>query len=84
MSAAPLSEWEYVSVDAKGRVTHLNLYDNNLHGITFLTCTAANPNPTDDMNAGNIPAELSQLSNLKWVGLSNNNLSGIHMMLSLM
>ena len=30
----------------------------------------------DDMNAGNIPAELSQLSSLQMLGLSSNNLSG--------
>ena len=38
----------------------------------------------DDMNAGNIPAEISQLSSLQVLHLSENNLSGNHMTLSLM
>jgi hypothetical protein len=30
----------------------------------------------DDVNVGNIPHELSQLSSLQWLYLSDNNLSG--------
>jgi len=38
MSEAPLGEWEGVTVDAAGRVTHLTLSDNNLTGrVTAIT-----------------------------------------------
>jgi hypothetical protein len=36
MSAAPLSEWEGVTVDAIGRVTKCRLGCRNLSGITML------------------------------------------------
>jgi hypothetical protein len=32
MSAAPLSEWHGVTINYSGRVTHLNLINNNLCG----------------------------------------------------
>ena len=37
MSAAPLSEWEGVTVGAAGRVTKLSLDSRNLSGMTILT-----------------------------------------------
>jgi hypothetical protein len=43
------------------------------HGVIS---DAAASNDGDDMNAGNIPAVLSQLSTLKVLNLINNNLSG--------
>ena len=73
MSAAPLNEWEGVTVDASGRVTKLLLEAINLSGITILTSSDAS---YWYMNAGNIPAELSQLSSLQWLTLRDNNLSG--------
>ena len=41
MSAAPLNEWEGVTVDASGRVTKLLLEAINLSGITILTSSDA-------------------------------------------
>ena len=43
--------------------------------ISQVSISAAESNG-DDMNAGNIPIELSQLSNLNALYLNNNNLSG--------
>ena len=37
MSAAPVSVWEGVTVDATGRVTKCRLEGRNLSGITMLT-----------------------------------------------
>jgi hypothetical protein len=82
MSAAPLNDWEGVTVDNTGRVTHLQLSFNYLRGIIRLSCSAATND--GDMTAGNIPAELSQLSSLQWLDLNSNNLSGDHKTLSLM
>ena len=36
MSAAPLNQWEGVTINSSGRVTRLNLSDNNLCGIISL------------------------------------------------
>jgi len=36
MSAAPLSEWQGVNINSSGRVTNLNLTNNNLCGIISL------------------------------------------------
>jgi len=36
MSAAPLSEWEGVTINSSGRVTRLYLYENNLCGTFSL------------------------------------------------
>jgi len=36
MSAAPLSEWQRVTINSTGRVTWLDLHDNNLRGIISL------------------------------------------------
>jgi hypothetical protein len=37
MSAAPLNEWEGVTINFSGRVSGLNLRDNSLRGIISLT-----------------------------------------------
>ena len=41
MSAAPLSEWEGITVDAAGRVTKLSQEGSNLSGLTILTSSDA-------------------------------------------
>ena len=71
MSAASLSEWEGVEVDATGLITHLNMCSNKLCGIALISYSNG-----DNMNAGNIPAELSQLRCLEELYLDDNNLSG--------
>ena len=53
---------------------HLSLHDNKLSGNDIFRSAASSNG--DDMNSGNIPIELSQLSNLEVLLLSNNNLSG--------
>jgi hypothetical protein len=70
MSDDPLSQWEGVTINTSGRVTRLELTSNNLRGTTLLSCLH------HLMNAGNIPHELSQLSSLRVLYLSDNNLSG--------
>jgi len=37
MSAAPLSEWEGVTINSSGSVTQLDIEDNNLCGTTLLS-----------------------------------------------
>jgi len=71
MSAAPLSEWKRVSINSSGRVTRLSLSENNLCGIISLMQLLHYMSLT-----GNIPNELSQLTNLQKLYLNNNNLSG--------
>ena len=73
ISAALLREWQGVTVDTNEIVTRLQVFDNNLSGIhSSLALERSN----DYMSAGNIPAELSQLSSLEWLLLNNNNLAG--------
>jgi len=72
ISAAPLSEWQGVTIDTNERVTRLQVFDNKLSGINSSLALRSN----DYMSAGNIPAELSQLSSLEWLLLNNNNLTG--------
>ena len=71
MSVAPLSGWEGVVIDNTGHVTSLFLAFNNLRGITTPLLLY-----DGDMTAGNIPAELCQLSSLQMLNLYDNNLSG--------
>ena len=56
LSDRPLAEWYGVTVNAEGRVTHLNLAGNQL--------------------SGEIPPELGNLANLRWLHLADNRLSG--------
>ena len=70
MSLAPISEWQGVYINSSGRVNELHLINNNLCGMISEAAAVSK----DD--AGNIPPELSQLSNLQALYLTNDNLSG--------
>ena len=80
LSDAPLNHWYGVTADPEGRVTSLDLWNNQLNG----------PIPAEIGNlpslvllelygnrlGGEIPAELGNLTNLEWLGLNHNRLSG--------
>ena len=81
LTDAPLEDWHGVTADRQGRVTRLDLTENNLNGslpaelgdlgeLTFLTIW-----DNDDL-AGTIPPELGYLSNLDTLQLFGNNLTG--------
>ena len=77
---APISTWHGVQTDAQGRVTHLDLNDNNLSGHI--------PEAIGQLDSlrllylfgnnltGTIPDEIGELTNLKDLDLSDNELSG--------
>ena len=68
LTDASLSEWYGVRTDTDGRVTRLNLSDNNLSGI--LPAAVGNMaslkslSISDNQLAGQLPSELTQLTNL--------------------
>ena len=76
----PLAEWHGVTTNAAGRVTELDLNDNNLEGtlppelgnLASLTSLNLRSNPL----TGEIPPELGNLSNLKSLRLYRTGLSG--------
>ena len=80
LSGTPLRNWYGVSVDARGRVTGLNLSSNNLSGpIPAELGSLANLTSLDlgsNNLSGPIPSELGQLANLTTLQLARNNLSG--------
>ena len=80
LSGTPLRNWYGVSVDARGRVTGLNLSSNNLSGpIPAELGSLANLTSLDlgsNNLSGPIPSELGQLANLRTLQLASNNLSG--------
>ena len=80
LSDAPLSEWYGVRTDSMGRVTGLNLRENdligeippelgNLFNLTYLGLSG-------NRLIGEIPSEMGELSNLQVLGLNENDLSG--------
>ena len=79
-SAAPLDEWYGVVTDTGGRVTELNLEENNLRGplppglgqLTNLSFLGLHTNQL----TGEIPPELGQLTNLETLWLGDNGLTG--------
>ena len=80
LSDAPLGEWYGVTTNDDGRVTWLNLNNNELSGeipaelgsLSNLEVLYLKKNAL----SGEIPAELGSLSNLEWLYLDSNALSG--------
>ena len=80
LSDAPLNEWHHVSVDSKGRVTRLDLKDNQLTGkippelgnLVSLELLELGVNQL----SGKIPPELGNLANLTVLFLTFNQLTG--------
>ena len=79
-SGAPMGEWHGVTTGSDGRVTHLDLYDNELTGeipaelgsLTNLVGLSLYRNEL----TGEIPAELGGLTNLAELSLFSNQLTG--------
>lgn len=80
LSTRPIGEWHGVTVDENGRVTRLELGDNDLHGqIPPQLGNLSNLQMLElwgnELNGG-IPAELGNLSELHTLELGANELSG--------
>ena len=79
-SGAPMGEWHGVTTGSDGRVTHLDLYDNELTGeipaelgsLTNLVGLSLYRNEL----TGEIPVELGSLTNLAELSLFSNQLTG--------
>ena len=79
-SEAPMGEWHGVTTNSDGRVTHLDLFNNQLTGeipaelgdLTNLEGLYLSFNQL----TGGIPAELGDLTNLEVLDLFNNQLTG--------
>ena len=80
LSDQPLSKWYGVTTNVAGRVTELELYNNNLTGT--LPAELGNLTNLTDLNLrgnslrGRIPPELGNLSNLERLYLYRTELSG--------
>ena len=80
LSDAPLGEWEGVTIDSNGRVTDLDLFENQLSGeipselgsLASLTLLGLGFNEL----SGEIPPELGGLVSLTALFLQENELSG--------
>ena len=80
LSDAPMGEWHGVTTDSDGRVTHLDLSDNQLTGgipaeLGSLTNLTHLDLPYNQLTGG-LPAELGSLSKLTRLGLPYNQLTG--------
>ena len=80
VSSRPLGEWYGVSTDADGRVTELDLRDNQLSGSIpselDLRDNLERLGLHDNQLSGSIPSELDLRDNLEKLGLHDNQLSG--------
>ena len=80
VSSRPLGEWHGVSTDADGRVTELDLRDNQLSGsiplelgnLAYLQALGLGSNQL----SGSIPSELGNLAYLQRLELRDNQFSG--------
>ena len=80
LSDAPLNHWYGVTADPEGRVTSLDLWNNQLNGpipaqignLSGLVLLELYGNRL----TGEIPPELGNLTNLRWLGLVGNELAG--------
>ncbi len=80
LSEAPLDEWHGVTTDTDGRVTVINLDENNVNGsipseIGQLDLLG-NLSFRDNELTGTIPTELGQLTELSRLDLASNHLTG--------
>ena len=80
LTTAPIGQWHGVTTDSQGRVTNLDLNDNQLSGtIPTQLGNLANLEElllTRNQLSGEIPPELGSLANLEWLRLNNNQLTG--------
>ena len=80
LSDRPLGEWHGVTTDASGRVTRLDLRENQLSGsIPPELGGLANLQWLDlreNQLSGSIPPELGRLAKLTWLNLNGNQLRG--------
>ena len=80
LSDAPIGQWIGVTTGPGGRVTVLNLIENQLSGaIPAELGSLTNLQRlylSDNLLTGPIPSELGNLANLEYLNLDNNQLSG--------
>ena len=80
LSDVPISEWSGVTTDDNGRVTGLDLRQNQLRGeISPELGNLANLQELylhENQLSGEIPPELGNLASLNWLRLNENQLSG--------
>ena len=80
LSEAPLGSWYGVTIDDDGRVTELNLRNNNLHGMIPAEIGNLEELMSVQINhnrlTGEVPSELGFLSKLERLTLSSNLLTG--------
>ena len=80
LSDRPLATWYGVKVDAKGKVTHLDLRGNDLHGRLIPELGQLDRLISLDLSfnrlSGPIPTELMFLNKLRRLSIQNSDLSG--------